>query len=866
MAQRFSTPEPTILALPAPDGAIGERAALLVRTPKGPAEERTLGTRAIVVIAPQQRSPRARSGSAITAANNAAAKRAAAIATAALDHFDHDASASPHERARRAIHAVISELGGAPMSESEAAASPGQAALRADGIAVAMLGLGRDAAWAARTGGITIVGNLTRGNRRSLVELPDGAPGAGAGSLLRQGVAAARIAAHDGDTIAMAITDAEARRLIAAREGSLVPEEVKGLLIGLRSPIATERTATARTDRDGDGMLVVRTDPVALAKAQSRERWEEGRADREERIAATVAPKPGGDAHRPSSTVVPYEPIDAAAREVLDARRAGVRVATDPRGRAGRVPKATRSARSAAAETAAREAARDRANRVAGAEPRIERSWAERAAASPSGASRLAARIYDRIAGMIERRFPRLVAPPTGATLRARNTPELSEGEQARRNRRRTASLLLASIVLASFTGGAALMLNRTEPNLDAASRARAAIESATQAIDEALDPSAQLVINDPERARTLLVGALESLRDADAATIDPAGVEALRARATPVLNDLFLISDVQVAEIADFSGTSAIDLKGIVRGPDGLPYVIDGGSGAVYRVDTASGKATVIYQPGFDLSGARTARAQIIASAGIDIVVFDVSSNLWRWRPADTSGRGSLVKVRVRDGQGWGTDIRAIVGFAADEGTGLYRLYVVDPSSRQILRYQPAPDGTGYPAAPTGYFISTTNLGNVDGIVVDGDLYLTQGGVLNRYAGGALDDWKPADPGDGVLRPAPNYTLIASSGNSRTGIIYALDVANWRIIAFSKGPEGEVLGQYRLVATPTVTGMVGAYIVPAADGGAPTLVWAEANRIRSAVLGATIDPGGGITPDATPPPAIDLPTIKPNP
>ena len=150
MAQRFSTPEPTILALPVPDGAIGERAALLVRTPKGPAEERTLGTRAIVVIAPQQRSPRARSGSAIAAANNAAAKRAAAIAIAALDHFDHDASASPHERARRAIHAVISELGGAPMSESEAAASPGQAALRADGIAVAMLGLGRDAAWAAR--------------------------------------------------------------------------------------------------------------------------------------------------------------------------------------------------------------------------------------------------------------------------------------------------------------------------------------------------------------------------------------------------------------------------------------------------------------------------------------------------------------------------------------------------------------------------------------------------------------------------------------------------------------------------------------------------------------------------------------------
>lgn len=864
MTQRFSSPEPTLLALPASGSSIGDGAALLVRTPNGPAEERTLGTRAILVVAPPQRTPRARSIS--TAALDNAAKRAAFIAAVALDHFDRDASASSHERARRAINLVIGELGGAPLSDDEATATRGEASPRPDGIAVAMLGLGRDAAWAARTGGISIIGNFTRGSRRSTIVLPDGSPGARAGSLLRQGVAAARIAAREGDTIAMAITDEEARRLLAAPDGSLEAEEVKGLLIGLRLPTEIERKATARTDRDGDAILVVRTDPVARAKAQSRARWEEGLAEREERIAATVAPKPGGDGRRPESSVTPYEPIDAAAREVLDARRAGVRVATDPRGRAGRVAKATRSARSAAAEASAREAARGRANRSVGAEPRIERSWAERAAASPSGASRLAARILDRLAREIERRFPRLVTAPATATLRARNAPELSEGEQARRNRRRTASLFLASILLAGFTGGAALLLNRTEPNLDAASRARTAIEGATQAIDEALDPAAQLVINDPERARTLLVGALESLRDADAATIDPVRVDALRERATPVLNELFLISDVQVAEVADFSGTSEIELRGIVRGPDGLPYVIDGGSGAVYRVDTASGKATVIYQPGFDLSGARTARAQIITSAGIDVLIFDASSNLWRWRPADTSGRGSLVKVRVRDGQGWGTDVRAIVGFAADQGTGLYRLYVVDPSSRQVLRYQPAPDGTGYPAAPTGYFISPTNLGNVDGIVVDGDLYLTQGGTLRRYVGGAPDNWTAAEPGDGVLRPAPNYTIITSSGESRTGIIYALDATSARVIAFSKGPDGEVLGQYHLVATPPISSMLGAYIVPAADGGPPTLVWAERSRIRSAVLGATITPGGGVTPEPTASPVIDLPTIKPAP
>ena len=87
-----------------------------------------------------------------------------------------------------------------------------------------------------------------------------------------------------------------------------------------------------------------------------------------------------------------------------------------------------------------------------------------------------------------------------------------------------------------------------------------------------------------------------------------------------------------------------------------------------VQTIFPVNGKATVIYQPGFDLSGARTARAQIIASAGIDILIFDVSSNLWRWRPADTSGRGSLVKVRVRAIAEGGEANRAVTELLAKE------------------------------------------------------------------------------------------------------------------------------------------------------------------------------------------------------
>lgn len=882
MTQRFDKPAPLILSAPPPDGTLGA-GALVVRVPKGPAEERTLGVRAALVVGPTppEEEGRQRRRSAAAAANataerrESALKRATAVANAALDYFDRDASASPHERARRAINAAISSLGGAPLTPEEVKAAGGTAATRSDGIVVAMFGIGRDAAWAARTGGATIVANIGDAEHRSTIRLPEEAPGSSAGSLLRQGVAAARIAVREGDTFAFGIDEEETLRLfgdssITSDQGEGQPH---GLLVGLRLPHRAEHPSAARVGKSSTP--AEKSDPLSLAKAQSRARWEEVRADREEQIAATIAPKPASDGRRPVSNFAPYEPIDVAAREAIAAREAGVRVAPDPRGRSGRAPKASRSERSAAREAAAREAARNRANRTPGAEPRIERSWAERrAAASPTGLNLLVARVVGRITGFLERRFPHLVEAPARATMRTRGSNEITEQERARRTRRRTATLFLGSILLAAAAGGGALLLNRAEPNLDAAARARAAIERATQNIDEALDPAAQLVLNDPARAKKLLIDALTALRDADAAKINPSIVAALTARATPSLDRLLLIYKAQVFDIADFSkATTPIELTGIIQGPDNLPYVIDGKSGAVYQVDTTNGKARAIYQPGYDLGTARTARAQLIASAGIDIIIFDASSNLWRWRRADNSGRGSLVKVRVRDGQQWGTDVRAIVGFFANEGTGLYRLYVVDPSSRQVLRYEPAPDGTGYPAAPTGYFITPTNLADVDGIVIDGDLYLTQGGTLRRYAGGALDDWTPADLGDAVLRPAPHYTVIASLGENRSGIIYALDTAGARVIAFSKGTGGAVLGQYQLSADQPVGTMLGAYVVPAADGGAPTLVWAEAQRIRSAVLGATVEPGATASPGGSGspippsiPPVIDLPTIAPAP
>jgi hypothetical protein len=337
----------------------------------------------------------------------------------------------------------------------------------------------------------------------------------------------------------------------------------------------------------------------------------------------------------------------------------------------------------------------------------------------------------------------------------------------------------------------------------------------------------------------------------------------------TPALNQIFFLTEATVMEVFDFSSASVpIAITAIAQGPDGYSYIIDDYSGAVYRVDPAAQpnpRATVVFQPGYDLYGSRTGRAQAIMSSGPDLVILDASSNLWRWRPADKSGKGTLVKLRVRDGELWGSDVKIISGFAADEGTGLYRLYAVDPSARQILRYAPAPDGTGYPAPPTGYLINPTSLASVEALAIDGDLYLSQGGVIRRYVGGAVDEWTPADPGDGALRSAPQISFIFSAGASRTGVIYGWDSENQRMLAYSKGSSGSVLAQYRLLSTDAAAlSILSGYVSLAVDGGAPTFVWAEGARIRSAVLGTGITPG--VDPSAAPTtaPVIELPSTQP--
>ena len=828
MSHSEQTVHPAVLTAAEP--AFGPGWLLLARTPKGPSEERVLGTRAVLI-----------------SLADATADQLQRAATETLDLFDSDASASPAERARRALSTAQKRLG--------------------ENVAVGLVALSRSEVLVARTSGVAIAARRTTEGRMSTIMLPDDAPGASSRTLERGGISATRLSMSPEDRVAMAITAEEAKRAVKTHtpvSGVLAPLSYPAVLLEVLLPV---RKVVQRATPEPDTLTNVATDPVAVAKINARTRWEEGNLEREARIAAAKPTAPKADPNRPDAHTQPYEPIDTAAQAVIDARRPSARSGAEARARGKSQPPQARDQRTSdavrAAQEVARAEARLRAEHRVAAEPRVERSWRERAATSTSFWQRAVA----RIANEIERRAPWLTITPSEPTLRAvKGEDEQAEQDVQRTRRRRSATILLAAVLVAGAGGATALVLNRSNPELDAAAKAREALRNAEISVTEALDPQTNLLVNDPARVKSLLLAAVTNLNLAEAGGGPLSKIASLRAQATETLNNIFLVSSTSPIALFDFQAAGAtVEIQAIVQGPDGLPYVIDKVTGAVYRIDAGRGRATVVYQPGFDLYGTRTGRALLLTAAGPDLVVFDASSNLWRWRPSDGAGKGTLVKLRVRDGELWGSDVKAIIGFAADPGTGLYRLYVVDPSARQILRYQPAPDGTGYPATPTAYLINPMSLGAMTGIAIDGDVYMTSGGVLRRYSGGAPDDWSPAEIGDELLRPLLTPTLVMSAGASRTGVAYVWDSSARRVIAYSKASSGAMLAQYIISdGTDPIGEILGGYILPAADGGAPTFVWAEAGRVRSAVLGkpVTQEPGASVGP--TPDPVIETPIPTP--
>jgi hypothetical protein len=440
-----------------------------------------------------------------------------------------------------------------------------------------------------------------------------------------------------------------------------------------------------------------------------------------------------------------------------------------------------------------------------------------------------------------------------------------------RETQRRAALAVLALVVVVGGLGlGVYAFGGSGDPGsaISSVNAGQRAIDAAREDLSKVTGPGIDLVTDDPDQALDLLTDAYQQIKAAEAANVAETVVGPLRQKAVAGLDRLYGVVPVGSETLFTFvpaEGAEPIDLRGMIRGPDGAPYVIDRSTRSVYRVDLKAHKATLVVRVGIKRGGATFSNARYLGVGGQDLLVLDTRNVLWRWRPADDEGNGTLTRVNVQGSTSWGDDIKGFNTFLRDESRGLYNLYVIDPSEQQILAYSPAADGSGFPAAPTAWLATARDVSGFGASYVDGDMFVIDGGAVVRFVSGKDNGWEAGAPVDTLLRAAPTYSLISGAGERRVGNVYAFDRPNARIVALDK-TDGTYRAQYRLAGgLDDWSNLRGMYIVPGIEDAPPTVVWLSKDGVHQAVLEAVPDVAPKATPSADPSDAADEASAQPS-
>lgn len=406
--------------------------------------------------------------------------------------------------------------------------------------------------------------------------------------------------------------------------------------------------------------------------------------------------------------------------------------------------------------------------------------------------------------------------------------------------------VLLAGLAIWVLSGG----LGGDSRRITTANQGEAALADARSQIDQVFGGGADLVAGDPQRALTLLRGAWAKLDEAEKNGVLAGELTPLRDQVTAGLDRLYMVVRTNSTIVATLRTLSPkADLADLVRGPDGAAYTIDRSTHAVIRIDVAKKTALVVVRQG-DGGGNGVGDPWILAVGGPDLVIVDHNDAVWRWRPSDKAGHGTLAQLQVRGKVTWGNDIRDVGTYVRNFDAGLYNLYVVDPSSKQILRYAPAADGSGYPSDPTGYLATASDVSGYEQLFIDGDIYALESGTVIRLVNGRPDDFAPAvPPDDADLRPGHSYALMTASAAQRAGRLYVYDSMHARILAFDKEIGGLVEQYIAADGQPPFTDVRGMYLVEGATGKPSTLVWAGPDRLYTTVLRPAPAPGSQASP-----------------
>jgi hypothetical protein len=452
-----------------------------------------------------------------------------------------------------------------------------------------------------------------------------------------------------------------------------------------------------------------------------------------------------------------------------------------------------------------------------------------------------------------------------------RVTPLASRRETQRR-------AAVAVLALALVVGGLGLSVwafgGQASPQaISSANAGQDAIDKAKDNLGQVSGDGIDLIDDDPETARELLLAAYAELDKAEDARVSARVISPIRAQVVAGLDRLFGMVDVSSTDLYNFrpqEGAPAFDLTTMVQGPDDAPYVIDATNKTVYRIDLKRKRANAIAREGKEVGNTAMGAPRLLAVGGRDLLILDSNNILWRWRPSNDAGKGTTNRVQVNGSTQWGDDILAIGTYLKDPDRGLYNLYVVDPSEQQIRAYSPAADGSGFPARSSGWLATARDVDRMTSLYIDGDIFITEGGVLERFASGKSDGWEPDPPGDELLREPPVTNLTSGVGERRKGMVYGYDRPNARLVAYDKA-TGDYVAQYRLSGeSEDWADLRGLYILPGVEEGPPTVVWLSKTGVHQSILVAAPDaseepsgepsaaPSGSADPDASAEPSAE--------
>jgi hypothetical protein len=461
---------------------------------------------------------------------------------------------------------------------------------------------------------------------------------------------------------------------------------------------------------------------------------------------------------------------------------------------------------------------------------------------------------------------------PTRKPIYRRVTPLASRRETQRR-------AALAVLVLALVVGGLGLGVyafggSTPQQAISSINVGQKALDQARADLAKVSGPGIDLVADDRNQALTLLTHAFEQLDIAASANVSPSVIAPLRAQVVAGLDRYYGVVPVVSTVMHTFkpaAGAAPTDLGAMVLGPDGTPYVIDRATKAVYRYSLKTKTATPIVKAGLKNKAGTVATPRFLATGGQDLLILDSKNILWRWRPADDTGKGTLTKVVLNGGASLGDDIVGMNAWLRPGTRGLYNLYIVDPSEQQIRAYAPSADGGGFPPPnPSAWLKTARDVSKMTSTYVDGDLFAAVDGSLVRFVTGNDEGWDAKAPKDTLLRPAPAYSLVSSGSARRTGAVYGFDLPNQRLIALDK-VNGGYEAQYRLAGGKRDwSDLRSMYVIEGAEGEPATLVWLSRDGINRAVLTAVPDlavqpsPSAGPSQSASPSKATPKPTKKP--